>query len=79
VRRGLKISVIGIPKTIDNDVSFVLKTFGFETAVTEARRATYAANTEAGGGAHGESGCVKLMGRDSGYIAAYSVPGRQSA
>jgi len=72
VKRGLKISVIGIPKTIDNDVSFVQKTFGFETAVTEARRATYAANTEAEAARNG-IGLVKLMGRDSGYIAAYSV------
>ena len=72
VNRGLKISVIGIPKTIDNDVSFVQKTFGFETAVTEARRATYAANTEAEAARNG-IGLVKLMGRDSGYIAAYSV------
>jgi 6-phosphofructokinase 1 len=46
-RRGLEISVIGIPKTIDNDISFVQQTFGFETAVAEARRATYAANSEA--------------------------------
>jgi 6-phosphofructokinase 1 len=72
LKRGLKISVIGIPKTIDNDVSFVQKTFGFETAVTEARRATYAANTEAEAARNG-IGLVKLMGRDSGYIAAYSV------
>ena len=72
VKRGFKISVIGIPKTIDNDVSFVQKTFGFETAVTEARRATYAANTEAEAARNG-IGLVKLMGRDSGYIAAYSV------
>ena len=71
-KRGLKISVIGIPKTIDNDVSFVQKTFGFETAVTEARRATYAANTEAEAARNG-IGLVKLMGRDSGFIAAYSV------
>src|SRR6185436_4360439 len=48
-RRGAAISVIGVPKTIDNDVSFVQKTFGFETAVTEARRATAAAHAEAGG------------------------------
>lgn len=71
-RRGLPISVIGIPKTIDNDISFVQKTFGFETAVAEARRATYAANTEAEGARNGV-GLVKLMGRDSGFIAAYSV------
>ncbi len=71
-RRGLAISVIGIPKTIDNDVSFVQKTFGFETAVTEARRATSAASIEAEGARNG-IGLVKLMGRDSGFIAAYSA------
>jgi 6-phosphofructokinase 1 len=71
-RRGVALSVIGIPKTIDNDVSFVQKTFGFETAVTEARRATYAANTEAEAARNG-IGLVKLMGRDSGFIAAYAV------
>jgi 6-phosphofructokinase 1 len=71
-RRGLALAVVGIPKTIDNDVSYVQKTFGFETAVTEARRATYAANTEAEAADNG-IGLVKLMGRDSGFIAAYSV------
>jgi 6-phosphofructokinase 1 len=72
LRQGLTLSVIGIPKTIDNDVAYVQKTFGFETAVTEARRATYAANTEAEAARNG-IGLVKLMGRDSGFIAAYSV------
>lgn len=71
-RRGLKLSVIGIPKTIDNDISFVQKTFGFETAVAEAKRATYAAHVEAVGAPNGV-GIVKLMGRESGFIAAYSV------
>jgi len=71
-RQGLALSVIGIPKTIDNDVSYMQKTFGFETAVTEARRATYAAHTEAEAARNG-IGLVKLMGRDSGFIAAYSV------
>jgi 6-phosphofructokinase 1 len=71
-RQGMDLSVIGIPKTIDNDVSFVQKTFGFETAVAEARRAIYAANTEAEATRNG-IGLVKLMGRDSGFIAAYSV------
>jgi 6-phosphofructokinase 1 len=71
-RRGLQIGVIGIPKTIDNDISFVQRTFGFETAVTEARRATYAANAEAEAARNG-IGFVKLMGRDSGFIAAYSA------
>jgi 6-phosphofructokinase 1 len=72
LRRGVAMSVIGIPKTIDNDISFIQTTFGFETAVTEARRATYAANTEAEA-ARKSIGLVKLMGRDSGFIAAYSV------
>ena len=71
-RRGLKVGVIGVPKTIDNDISFVQRTFGFETAVTEARRATYAANAEAEAARNG-IGLVKLMGRDSGFIAAYSA------
>lgn len=72
MRRGLKLSVIGIPKTIDNDISYVQKTFGFETAVSEAKRATYAAHVEAVGSRNG-IGLVKLMGRDSGFIAGYSV------
>ncbi len=71
-RRSLRIGVIGIPKTIDNDISYVQKTFGFETAVSEAKRATYAANAEAKGARNG-IGLVKLMGRDSGFIAAFSV------
>ncbi len=70
--RGLPLSVIGIPKTIDNDISYVQTTFGFETAVTEARRAIYTANTEAEA-ARRSIGLVKLMGRDSGFIAAFSV------
>jgi 6-phosphofructokinase 1 len=71
MRRGLPLSVIGIPKTIDNDISFVQNTFGFETAVTEARRATYSAHSEAEAARNG-IGLVKLMGRDSGFIAAFS-------
>ncbi len=70
--RGQKISVIGIPKTIDNDISYIQTTFGFETAVSEARRATYAAHSEARSARNG-IGLVKLMGRDSGFIAAFSV------
>jgi 6-phosphofructokinase 1 len=71
-RRGLNLAVVGIPKTIDNDISYVRTTFGFETAVSEAKRATYAAHAEAIGARNG-IGLVKLMGRDSGFIAAYSV------
>ncbi len=71
-RRGLPIAVIGIPKTIDNDISFIQTTFGFETAVAEARRAVYAAHAEASGAPNG-IGLVKLMGRESGFIAAFSA------
>jgi 6-phosphofructokinase 1 len=71
-RRGRTISVIGIPKTIDNDISFVQSSFGFETAVAEARRANYAAHSEATGARNGV-GLVKLMGRESGFIAAHAA------
>ncbi|MCD4716181.1 MAG: ATP-dependent 6-phosphofructokinase, partial [Desulfobacterales bacterium] len=68
-RRSLKISVIGIPKTIDNDISYMSKSFGFETAVGETRSAIYSAHMEAVGARNG-IGLVKLMGRNSGFIAA---------
>jgi 6-phosphofructokinase 1 len=68
-RRGGKRAVIGVPKTIDNDIPFVDKTFGFDTAVELARLAVDAAHTEATGAYHGV-GLVKLMGRDAGFIAA---------
>ena len=71
-RRGLNLAVIAIPKTIDNDISFIQTTFGFETAVAEAKRSTNGAHSEAVGARNG-IGLVKLMGRDSGFIAAYSV------
>ena len=67
--RGLKIGVIGIPKTIDNDILLVDHTFGFETAVAEASEAIRAAYVEASSVANGV-GLVKLMGRQSGFIAA---------
>jgi 6-phosphofructokinase 1 len=68
-KRGLPIGVIGVPKTIDNDIDYVQKTFGFDTAVEIARQAIAAANTEAESAING-IGLVKLMGRDSGFIAA---------
>jgi 6-phosphofructokinase 1 len=71
-RRGLNIAVIGIPKTIDNDISYIQQSFGFETAASEARRAVYAAHSEAIGHRNG-IGLVKLMGRESGFIAAYAT------
>jgi len=70
-RRNLKIGVIGIPKTIDNDISYVEQSFGFETAVGEARKAIYSAHAEAVGARNG-IGLVKLMGRYCGFIAAYA-------
>ncbi len=70
-RRKLAVSVIGIPKTIDNDLHFVGRSFGFETAVGEATRIIQAAHTEAKGTFNG-IGLVKLMGRDSGFITAYA-------
>jgi len=70
-RRGVKISVIGIPKTIDNDISYVERSFGFETAVSEAVKAIDAAHTEAKGARNG-IGLVKLMGRESGFIAVFA-------
>jgi 6-phosphofructokinase 1 len=68
-RRGLDIAVVGLPKTIDNDIAFVDKTFGYETAVEVARQAVDAAHTEAISALNGV-GIVKLMGRDAGFIAA---------
>ncbi len=67
--RGFKCSVISVPKTIDNDILFVSKTFGFDTAVEEARRVIQSAHAEAKGAPNG-IGLVKVMGRDSGFIAA---------
>ncbi len=69
LRRGRKLAVIGIPKTIDNDLSFIQRSFGFETAVSQAVRVVDAAHTEARGAING-IGLVKVMGRESGFIAA---------
>ncbi|KAE8682815.1 ATP-dependent 6-phosphofructokinase 3 [Hibiscus syriacus] len=71
-RRGLKVSVVGIPKTIDNDVPVIDKSFGFDTAVEEAQRAINAAHVEAESFENG-IGLVKLMGRYSGFIAMYAT------
>ena len=70
-RRKLAISVVGVPKTIDNDLQFVGRSFGFETSVAEATDVIRAAHMEAKGAFNGV-GLVKLMGRDSGFIAAYA-------
>lgn len=70
--RGRPISVIGIPKTIDNDIMFMDKSFGYETAFAEAVAAIQAAHTEAQGSRNG-IGLVKLMGRHSGFITCSAV------
>ncbi len=67
--RGLKISVVGIPKTIDNDIHMVSRSFGFDTAVDVATQAIIGAHNEASGYPNG-IGLIKLMGRYSGFIAA---------
>ncbi len=69
VKRNLKISVAGIPKTIDNDIDLIQKSFGFETAFSIANDIIRNAHNEAAGAYNGIA-LVKLMGRDSGFIAA---------
>jgi 6-phosphofructokinase 1 len=77
-KRKYKVAVIGIPKTIDNDISYVSKTFGLETAYSVAVEAMQAAHTEALNAFNG-IGLVKLMGRDSGFIAANAALASQLA
>ena len=71
-KRGLRISVIGIPKTIDNDICGIERSFGFSTAVEASRSAILSAHAEAKGAWNGV-GLVQLMGRESGFIAAYAT------
>ncbi len=68
-RRGYPLAVVGIPKTIDNDVPFVTRTFGYFTAVEEAAKVLERAHTEARSVQNGIS-LVKLMGRHAGFLAA---------
>lgn len=70
--RNLRIAIIGVPKTIDNDINFIPQSFGFETAVDKATEAIQCAHTEAQGTPNG-IGIVKLMGRESGFIAAQAT------
>jgi 6-phosphofructokinase 1 len=71
-KRACKISVIGVPKTIDNDINFVTTSFGFDTAVAKATESIRCAHVEATGVPNGV-GVVKLMGRESGFIAAQAA------
>jgi 6-phosphofructokinase 1 len=70
--RGLKIATVGIPKTVDNDFSFIDRSFGFDTAVAEAVAVVTAAHMEANSQING-IGLVKVMGRESGFIAAHTA------
>ncbi len=74
--RALKISVIGIPKTIDNDIHLISRSFGFDTAVDIATSAIKGAHNEAEAYPNGV-GLIKLMGRHSGFIAATAALARQ--
>jgi 6-phosphofructokinase 1 len=67
-RRGLPIGVIGVPKTIDNDIHFIDRSFGFESAYSAAVDVIRSARVEASGARDG-IGLVKLMGRHSGFVA----------
>jgi 6-phosphofructokinase 1 len=75
-KRGHALSVVGIPKTIDNDVGFVSRTFGFFSAVEEAKRVLDCAHTEACS-VPGGIALVKLMGRHAGFITAGAVVASQ--
>lgn len=74
--RGHALAIVGIPKTIDNDVRYVTRTFGFGTAVDEAVRVINSAHTEARSVENGVS-VVKLMGRHAGFIAAAATVASQ--
>ena len=75
LRRGRRLAVVGIPKTIDNDLDWVERSFGFATAVEAAARTIVAAHAEARGAWNG-IGLVKLMGRHAGFIAANATLAR---
>ncbi|MDY0219680.1 MAG: ATP-dependent 6-phosphofructokinase [Desulfobacterium sp.] len=77
-QRHLKVSVIVIPKTIDNDIHLVSRSFGFDTAVDIATIAIKGAHNEARGYPNGV-GLIKLMGRHSGFLAATSALAQQDA
>jgi 6-phosphofructokinase 1 len=71
-RRGAKIAIVGIPKTIDNDIKFCARSFGLVSAVEQAEKVIGCAHVESKGAVNG-IGLVKVMGRDAGYIAVYAT------
>ena len=77
-KQSQNIAVVGIPKTIDNDIPFVYKSFGFQTAVEQASKILECGHVEAKGAKNGV-GLVKLMGRDAGFIAAHATRASGSA
>jgi 6-phosphofructokinase 1 len=76
--QGAKIAVVGVPKTIDNDIPYIDQSFGFQTAFSEATDAIRAAHVEAKAAPNGV-GLVKLMGRHSGFIACYAALAKNDA
>jgi len=70
--RGVELAVVGVPKTIDNDIPYIDHSFGFQTAFTRAAESIRAAHTEAASTPNG-LGLVKLMGRHSGFVACYAA------
>lgn len=76
--RGLKIAVVGIPKTIDNDIPYIDHSFGFQTAFARATEPIRAVHVEARAAPNG-IGLVKLMGRHSGFIACYAALAKTDA
>ncbi len=77
-RQGLPKAVVGIPKTIDNDINYVFTSFGYNTALEKAAEVINAAHVEARGAPNG-IGLVKLMGRHAGFIAAGAAVASQDA
>lgn len=71
-KRGVKLAVVGVPKTIDNDIHFIDRSFGFESAYSAAVEVVRSARVEAMG-AHNGIGLVKLMGRHSGFVACQAA------
>jgi len=77
-RRDLPVAVVGIPKTIDNDINLISRSFGFDTAVATAVESIGCANAEAEGCMNGV-GIVRLMGRESGFVAATAALAQKNA
>jgi 6-phosphofructokinase 1 len=76
--RGERIGIVGVPKTIDNDIPYIDQSFGFQTAFAKAAESIRAAHAEATSAPNG-IGVVKLMGRHSGFIACYATLAQSDA